>query len=69
VGEYGRAIGRRQAFAERNRVDSGDERFQLCATGLEREPAPVLAFKLQKVVRDEGRLSRAAIGSQRRKSL
>jgi hypothetical protein len=43
-------------LAERDRVDSGDERFQLRATDLEREPAPVLAFKLQKVEGDEGRL-------------
>ena len=53
-------------LAERQPVDSGDDRLQLRATNLQREPAPVLALKLQKVVGDKGRLSRAAIGSQRR---
>jgi hypothetical protein len=56
-------------LAERKPVYPGDDGLQLCATDLEREPAPVLAFKLQKVEGDEGRLSCAAIGSQRRKSL
>jgi hypothetical protein len=58
------ALGR---LAERNPVDFRDERLQLGATDLQRELAPVLAFKLQKVVGDVGRLSRAAIGSERRK--
>ena len=54
-------------LAERKPVYPGDERLQLCATDLEREPASVLAFELQKVVGVEGRLSCAASGSQRRK--
>jgi hypothetical protein len=39
-------------LAERKPVYPGDEGLQLRAPDLERELAPVLAFKLQKVVGD-----------------
>jgi hypothetical protein len=52
VSEHGRALVV-DRLAKRDRVDFADERFQLCATDLKRELAPVLALKLQKVEGDE----------------
>jgi hypothetical protein len=42
------------------------DRLQLSATDLQRHSAPVVALKLQKVERNQRRLSRAAVGPQRR---
>jgi hypothetical protein len=66
VGEYDSALVG-NAIAKRKPVDSGDERLQLRATDFQRELAPVVALKLQKVERDQRRLSRAPVASQRRK--
>jgi hypothetical protein len=66
VREYNRAVAS-DRLAEPDPVDSGDERLKLRTTNLQRHSAPILALKLQKVERDQRRLSRAPIASQRRK--
>ena len=52
MGEYDRAVAV-DRLAERKPIDPRRTATQLCAADLQRQPAPVLALKLQKVEGDQ----------------